>query len=149
MLMKKQLVFTVLSTITILMVSCGEPKPIPYGYMEQLPEWAPGYVIDTTLDSYPGEPFNNTLPQNWNGEVYDAEVAYRIFLSRIWNCAEVAKMDINRLEPIRINLVNGQYWVALVCGSHKGLIPDIDWYPSFSLEMRKSDGMLVKLVLNK
>ena len=85
--MKKQLVFTVLSTITILMVSCGEPKPIPYGYMEQLPEWAPGYVIDTTLDSYPGEPFNNTLPQNWNGEVYDAEVAYRIFLSRIWNCA--------------------------------------------------------------
>lgn len=147
--MKKQLVFTVLSTITILMVSCGEPKPIPYGYMEQLPEWAPGYVIDTTLDSYPGEPFNNTLPQNWNGEVYDAEVAYRIFLSEIWNCAEVAKMDINRLEPIRINLVNGQYWVALVCGSHKGLIPDIDWYPSFSLEMRKSDGMLLKIVLNE
>ena len=81
--------------------------------------------------------------------MYDAEVAYRIFLSEIWNCAEVAKMDINRLEPIRINLVNGQYWVALVCGSHKGLIPDIDWYPSFSLEMRKSDGMLLKIVLNE
>lgn len=144
--------FTIVIISVIFVASCNKSEPLPYGYIDPLPKWAPGYVTnsglcrDTTIEA-----FNDVLPQNWNGEVYNADIAYRMFLSTIDGGVHILHLDINQLEPIQINLVDNQYWVGSVSGSKKRFYKMMGATESgsFYIEIRKSDGMLLKLLLGE
>ncbi len=104
------------------------------------------FVIDSTLERYYLEDSTlNFMPNNWEGEVTTAEMAFKIaepILIEAWG-----EKDIMRQKPFTINLIDNEIWIIEGNLQQSGTkIEDIVFGGSAYMEIRKSNGEILKSV---